>query len=141
MTRPPFTGSLTQQMPIPEEGIAEAVDLLRSGRLHRYNVALGEVSQTAELEREYAAWQGARYCLAITSGGQAMQIALRAAGVVAGDPVLTNGFTLAPVPGAIAAVGGRPILVEINRNLVLNLDDLAAKAQASGARILLLSNM
>lgn len=141
MARPPFTGNLTQQLPIPEEGIAAAVDLLRSGRLHRYNVVPGEVSQAAELEREYATWQGARYCLAVASGGQAMQIALRAAGAGAADLVLTNGFTLAPVPGAIAAVGARPVLVEITRDLVIDLDDLAARARASGARFLLLSNM
>lgn len=141
MVRPPFTGNLTQQLPIPDEGIAAAVDLLRSGRLHRYNVVAGEVSQSAALEREYAAWQGRRYCLAVASGGQAMQIALRAAGAGAADRVLTNGFTLAPVPGAIAAVGARPVLVEITRDLVIDLDDLAAKARASGARFLLLSNM
>ena len=42
--------------------------------------------------------------------------------------VLTNGFTLAPVPGAIHAVGARPVLVEIDEDLRLDLDDLAAKA-------------
>lgn len=141
MARPSFTGNLTQQPPIPDEGIAAAVELMRSGRLHRYNVAPGEVSQAAELEREYAAWQGARYCLAVTSGGQAMQIALRAAGAGAADLVLTNGFTLAPVPGAIAAVGARPVLVETTPDLAIDLDDLASKARASGARFLLLSNM
>ncbi len=46
-----------------------------------------------------------------------------------GDPVLTNGFTLAPVPGAIAAVGGASVLVEITDDLVIDLDDLAAKAK------------
>lgn len=141
MTRPRFTQSFTQQLPIPDEGIAGANAVMRSGRLHRYNVAPGEISETAELEREYAQWQGSKYCLAVASGGQAMQIALRAAGVVPGDLVLTNGFTLAPVPGAIAAVGGKPVLVEITRDLVICLDDLAAKAGASGARYLLLSHM
>lgn len=141
MTRPRFTGSFTQQEPIPEEGIAAAIAVMRSGRLHRYNTAPGEESEAALLEREYAAWQGSRYCLAVASGGQAMQIALRAAGVRPGDAVLTNAFTLAPVPGAIAAVGGEPVLVEITESLVLDLDDLAAKARATGARVLLLSHM
>ncbi|MCU0910750.1 MAG: DegT/DnrJ/EryC1/StrS family aminotransferase [Rhodobacteraceae bacterium] len=139
--RPPFTGSFTQQEPIPEEGIGAALEVLRSGRLHRYNTAPGEEPEAAALEREYAAWQGADYCLAVASGGQAMQIALRAAGVGSGEPVLTNAFTLAPVPGAIAAVGARAVLVEITDDLVLDLDDLAAKAAASGARVLLLSHM
>ncbi|MCB2134923.1 MAG: DegT/DnrJ/EryC1/StrS family aminotransferase, partial [Rhodobacteraceae bacterium] len=141
MAKKPFTGSFTQQLPIPEEGIRAAIEVMQSGRLHRYNTAPGEQSETAKLEREYAAWQGSRYCLAVASGGQAMQIALRAAGVTSGDTVLTNAFTLAPVPGAIAAVGGRPVLVEITDDLVIDIDDMAAKAQASGARYLLLSNM
>jgi dTDP-4-amino-4,6-dideoxygalactose transaminase len=141
MTRPHFPHSFTQQPPIPDEAIAAAVDVMRSGRLHRYNIAPGEASETMELEREFALWQGARFCLAVASGGQAMQIALRAAGVGPGDAVLTNGFTLAPVPGAIAAVGGRSVLVEITEDLVIDLDDLARKARASGAHYLLLSHM
>ena len=134
-----FTGNFTQQEPIPEDAIDAAVAELRSGRLHRYNVAEGELGQAALLEREYAAWQGSKYCLAVASGGQAMQIALRAAGVRPGDEVLTNAFTLAPVPGAIAAVGAAPKLVEVDEDLRIDLDDLAAKA--AGAKVLLLSLM
>ena len=141
MTRAHFTKSFTQQLPIPEEGIAAATEVMRSGRLHRYNTAGSEASETMELEREFAQWQGQKFCLAVASGGQAMQIAMRAAGVVPGDLVLTNSFTLAPVPGSIAALGGKPVLVEITADLVLDLDDLAAKAQATGARYLLLSHM
>ncbi|WP_394155182.1 DegT/DnrJ/EryC1/StrS family aminotransferase [Loktanella salsilacus] len=141
MARPPFTKSFTQQLPIPEDAIAAAVAVMRTGRLHRYNTAPGDPGEVAELEREFALWQGQPYCLALASGGQAMQIAMRAAGVVPGDAVLTNGFTLAPVPGAIAAVGARAVLVEVTDDLVIDLDDLAAKAQATGARFLLLSHM
>ncbi|MFD3191746.1 DegT/DnrJ/EryC1/StrS family aminotransferase [Sedimentitalea sp. HM32M-2] len=115
--------------------------MLETGRLHRYNTLADAPSETALLEREYADWQGAAYCLACASGGQALQIAMRAAGVAPGDAVLTNAFTLAPVPGAIAAVGARPVLVEITPDLVLDLEDLAVQARASGARFLLLSHM
>lgn len=141
MGLPRFRGSFTQQEPIPDEGIAAAVEVMQSGRLHRYNVLAGEESETVALERDYAAWQGARYCLAVASGGQAMQIALRAAGVKPGDKVLTNAFTLAPVPGAIAGVGAEPVLVEITEDLVVDLDDLCIKAERSGAKVLMLSNM
>ncbi|MEX3007702.1 DegT/DnrJ/EryC1/StrS family aminotransferase [Hoeflea sp. TYP-13] len=136
-----FRGSFTQQEPIPEDAIDAAVSVLRSGRLHRYNLAEGEPGETALLEREYADWQGSAYCLATASGGQAMQIALRASGVGPGDRVLTNAFTLAPVPGAVAAVGGDPVLVEIDENLRLDMNDLDAKARGSGAKYLLVSHM
>ncbi len=56
-----------------------------------------------------------------------------------GDPVLTNAFTLAPVPGAIASVGARPVYVGVTEGLVIDLEDLAAKA--GQARVLMLSHM
>jgi len=136
-----FTGSFTQQEPIPDEGIAAALAVLRHGRLHRYNTAPGEIAETALLEEEFAAFTGAKYCLAVASGGYAMGCALRACGVAAGEPVLSNAFTLAPVPGAIAATGGRPVFVEVTGDLTLDLGDLEAKARATGARLLLLSHM
>lgn len=136
-----FDGSFTQQEAIPEAGIAAALQVLRHGRLHRYNVAAGEVAETALLEEEFAALMGARYCLAVASGGYALGCALRALGVEAGEAVLTNAFTLAPVPGAIAAIGAKPVFVEVTEDLVLDLVDLEAKAAASGARVLMLSHM
>ncbi len=136
-----FGKSFTQQEPIAEAGIARAVAVLRSGRLHRYNTGPGEAGPVAELERAFADHIGRPFCLAVTSGGQAMQIALRAAGVGPGDRVLTNAFTLAPVPGAIALVGAQPVLVETTDQLRPDLADLDAKAEGAGARAFLLSNM
>ncbi|WP_102108190.1 DegT/DnrJ/EryC1/StrS family aminotransferase [Oceaniglobus roseus] len=136
-----FTGSFTQQEPIPEEGIAAALAVLRHGRLHRYNLAPGEAGETALLEEEFAALTGARCCLAVASGGYAMATALRALGVGQGDLVLSNAFTLAPVPGAIAAVGARAVFVGVTRNLTIDLDDLAARIGSSDAKVLLLSHM
>ncbi len=136
-----FTGNFTQQLPIPEAGITEAVAVLRSGRLHRYNIAEDEVAQTTLLEQEFAAYLGVPYCVAVASGGYALQTALRALGVAPGDCVLTNGFTLSPVPGAITAVGALPVLVEITDDLVIDLDDLKTKCMSSKARVLMLSHM
>lgn len=137
----PFTGSFTQPEPIGEEAIAAAVSVLRSGRLHRYNTLGQELSEAALLERDYADYQGSRYCLACASGGYAMQVALRAAGLQPGEAVLTNAFTLAPVPGAVVNAGGAPVFVETTRDLVIDLQDLETKQADSGARFLLLSHM
>lgn len=134
-----FTGSFTQQEPIPEEAIAAALRVLQSGRLHRYNTIPGEVAEAALLEEEFAAQTGASYCLAVASGGYALACALRAVGVGPGDRVLTNAFTLAPVPGAIASVGAVPVFVGVTEGLVIDLEDLAAKADQ--ARVLMLSHM
>ncbi|MBB5722194.1 dTDP-4-amino-4,6-dideoxygalactose transaminase [Loktanella ponticola] len=134
-----FTGSFTQQEPIPKAGIAAALAVMQSGRLHRYNTHGDEVAEAALLEEEFAALVGSKYCLAVASGGYAMTTALRACGVGHGDHVLTNAFTLAPVPGAIAAVGAVPVFVGVTEGLVIDLDDLEAKLDQ--ARVLLLSHM
>lgn len=134
-----FKGSFTQQEPIPEAGIEAALRVMQSGRLHRYNTMGDEISEAALLEEEFAAYTGAKYCLAVASGGYAMATALRAIGVKPGDKVLTNAFTLAPVPGAIASVGAQPVFVGVTENLTIDLEDLAAKA--SEAKVLMLSHM
>ncbi|NEX44637.1 aminotransferase [Rhodobacter sp. ETT8] len=136
-----FTGSFTQQESIPESGIAAAVDILRSGRLHRYNTAGDEIAQTPMLEEEFAAFTGARYCLALASGGYALATALRALQVCQGAPVLTNAFTLAPVPGAIASMGARPVFIETTPDLTIDFGHLEVMARATGARVLMLSHM
>ncbi|MGB2210177.1 MAG: DegT/DnrJ/EryC1/StrS family aminotransferase, partial [Candidatus Puniceispirillaceae bacterium] len=136
-----FTKPFTQQEAIPEEGIERAVEILRSGRLHRYNVAAGEEAEASYLEQEYAVYQGVKYCVATASGGQAIQLGLRVCGVNAGDKVLANAYTLAPVPGAIHSIGAEPVLVEIDQNYHIDMSHLDEMAKRSGAKVLLLSHM
>ena len=136
-----FDKSFTQQEPLSRESISAAVKVMRSGRLHRYNTLTHEKSETALLEVEFAEWQGTEFCLATASGGVAMQIALRSVGVKAGDKVLTNSFTLAPVPGAIHSLGAVPVLVDSTEDLVLDLEDLKSKLKMSKARFMLISHM
>ena len=121
MKKTVFSKPFTQQEAIPEEGIERAVEVMRGGRLHRYNTLEDETAETAQLEREFADYTGQRYCLACTSGGYSLHIALKAAGLQPGEPVLSNAFTLAPVPGAIDNAGGKPVLVEIDQNYCVDL--------------------
>jgi dTDP-4-amino-4,6-dideoxygalactose transaminase len=136
-----FTKSFTQQEGLSEATIERAAVLMRSGRLHRYDTPDGELSEASLLEQEFAACQGRDYCLACASGGYALHIALRSIGLKPGETVLTNAYTLAPVPGAIRNAGGEPVLVEIDPFYHIDFEDLQAKAQQSGARVLLLSLM
>ena len=132
---------LSAPPPIPEDGIAAAERVLRSGCLHRYGETRGDASEVSLLEAEFAAHLGTRFCVAVNSCGSAMFLALLCTGVRPGDRVLMNAFTLAPVPGAVAHAGAEPVLVEVTPDLVIDLDDLRAKAAESGARHLLLSHM
>ena len=136
-----FTKEFTKQESIPEEGIQRAVELLQSGRLHRYNTAADELGEVALLEKEYAAYVNAKYCAALSSCGSALYVALKCVGVKPGDKVLCNAFTLAPVPGAIENAGAQVILVGITPDYTVDMEDLKHKALESGARFFLLSHM
>jgi dTDP-4-amino-4,6-dideoxygalactose transaminase len=139
----PVTRSLdlTKQEPIPETGVEAAVALLRSGKLHRYGETGAKPSDVSSLEQEFAQEMGAKYCVALNSCGSTLFIALKTAGVKPGDAVMSNCFTLAPVPGAIAHAGAKPVLIDVTADYLIDLDDLARKAKSTGAKTLLLSHM
>lgn len=136
-----FTKSFTLQEPLSEEAIARAAEIMRSGKLHRYNVDSGEDGEAALLEQEFATYMGAKYCLSCTSCGQAMYLALVSAGVKPGDKILCNAFTLAPVPGAIHNTGAKIVLVEITEDYTVDLDDLEKKAAEEDIKWFLISHM
>ena len=92
-----FKKSFTQQESLPIESISNAVDILNSGRLHRYNTLENEESQTTLFEKEYSKYQGVKYCLSCTSGGYALFLALCSLQIKNNEPILTNSFTLSPV--------------------------------------------
>ena len=136
-----FGKDLSTPEPIPEEAIDRAVALMRSGRLHRYGEQGSGDPEPSLLEQEYAAYVGSKYCVAVSSCGAAMFIALKALGVRPGDKVLTSTFTLAPVPGAIAHAGAESVLVDTSTDYLVDLEDLERKLANSGAKVLLLSHM
>ncbi len=130
---------LGKPAPVPEQGLKRAAEVIRSGRLTRYGEFSGTGSEVAALEREFANYIGARYAVAVNSGGNAIYLALLCAGVQHGDSVLLNAFTLAPVPGAIANAGAKPLYVECTSDYTIDLADL--EANAPHASVLLLSHM
>ncbi len=131
---------LGEPAPVPGETMDRVRAILEGAQLTRYGEFKGEGSEVAALEREFAAYMGSRYAVAVNSGGSAIYLALLCAGVRPGDRVLLNAFTLAPVPGAIVHAGAEPLFVECNDDYVVDLQDLRGKAKL-GARVLLLSHM
>src|SRR5262245_11876982 len=72
---------------------------------------LGE--QSREFEREFAAYLGANRCVGVASGTDALHLALRAAGVGAGDVVITVAHTAVATVAAVGMAGALPLLVDI----------------------------
>ncbi len=62
----------------------------------------------------FAAFQGARFALAVPNGTQALEVALQALGVRPGDEVITCAYTFIATVSAIFAVGARPVFVDID---------------------------
>lgn len=86
-----------------------------------------EAERTLQFEREYAAYVGAPFASAISSGTIALAAALMALDLEPGDEVLVPDFTMAGTPNAVLLAGGVPVFVDIDAR-TLTMDPHAAEA-------------
>jgi UDP-2-acetamido-2-deoxy-ribo-hexuluronate aminotransferase len=77
--------------------------------------------EVAELEEKLAAYVGAKYCISVANGTDALQIAQMALGVGPGDEVITPGFTYIATAETVALLGAKPVYVDIDQR-TYNLD-------------------
>jgi len=71
-------------------------------------------NQVSEFEREFAGYLGARRCVGVANGTDALHLALRAVGVGAGDAVITVAHTAVATVAAIEMAEALPLLVDID---------------------------
>ena len=71
--------------------------------------------EVGELEARLAEFCGARHCVTVASGTEALIIALMALGVGPGDEVITTPFSFIATAEAILLVGAKPVFVDIDR--------------------------
>lgn len=70
--------------------------------------------EVSELEEKLANYVGVKHCIGVANGTDALQIALMAAGVKAGDEVITSAFTFVAPAEMAALLGAKVILVDID---------------------------
>lgn len=83
--------------------------------------------EVAELEGQLAAYVGAKHCVAVASGTDALLIAMMALGVQAGDEIITTPFTFIATGEMIALIGAKPVFVDIDAK-TYNLDPAKLEA-------------
>lgn len=69
--------------------------------------------EVAELEAKLAAYTGAKHCITVASGTEALLIALMAEGIGPGHEVITTPFTFAATAETIVLAGAKPVYVDI----------------------------
>lgn len=113
--------------PVPFEGQQEALELMQSGRMYRYNCKKAEEAVVSKCEIEIAEYTGHKYCVALNSCGSALMLLLKTSGLEPGGKVISNAFTFGAVPSAIEHAGGKAVYVESDYNHVMDVDDLDKK--------------
>ena len=69
--------------------------------------------EVVELEEKLAAYTGAKHCITVANGTDALQIAQMALGIGPGDEVITPGFTYIATAETVALLGAKPVYVDV----------------------------
>lgn len=70
--------------------------------------------EVEELEEKLAAYTGAKYCITVANGTDALQIAQMALNIGPGDEVITPGFTYIATAETVALLGAKPVYVDVD---------------------------
>jgi len=106
---------LGKEWPIWDEREERALkEVLGSGVWWRGGYSDATASKVGQVEDAFAAYQHAKYGVAITNGTAAIECALKAAGVEAGDEVLVPALTFVASATAIALVNAVPVFVDVD---------------------------
>jgi len=83
--------------------------------------------EVAELEEKLAQYTGAKHCITVANGTDALQIAQMALGIGPGDEVITPGFNYIATAETVALLGAKPVYVDVDPR-TYNLDPALVEA-------------
>ncbi|MGH9732386.1 MAG: DegT/DnrJ/EryC1/StrS family aminotransferase [Candidatus Acidiferrales bacterium] len=117
--RVPFVDPRTHYLRLESEIDGAIIDCLSNGDLI-------DRQQLRDFEARLAAFVGVKYAVGLNSGYHALQFSLQAAGVGAGDEVITVAHTFVATVSAIVNAGARPVLVEVGSDYNMDADAFEA---------------
>jgi dTDP-4-amino-4,6-dideoxygalactose transaminase len=86
-------------------------------------------------EDEFAAYCGVEHCISVANGTDAIELALRAGNIVAGDAVVVPANTFVATAEAVVRIGAVPVLIDVDpRFLLMDPERLATVIDDTGAR-------
>lgn len=121
----PFVDLQTQYRSIKEE-VGERLNSVMSS----CGFILGD--EVSAFEKEFAAFIGSKYCVGISSGTDALHLALREAGIGKGHEVLIPADTFAATALAVIYAGAKPVLADVEEK-TFNIDCNDAKKRITKA--------
>lgn len=92
-----------------EDEIAAVSAVLRSGKVNYWT---GD--EARQFERDYAAYTGTRYAIALSNGTVALELALYAFGIGDGDEVITTSRTFIASASAAVMRGAIPVIADVD---------------------------
>ncbi|KTD24347.1 aminotransferase [Legionella lansingensis] len=100
--------------PWPNYSEDEAEAISRVLLSNRVNYWTGNECQA--FEREFASWVGVEFAIALSNGTVALDAALKAIGIGAGDEVIVTSRTFIASASAIVMAGGTPVFADVDEN-------------------------
>ncbi|NDB91119.1 MAG: DegT/DnrJ/EryC1/StrS family aminotransferase [Nitrososphaeria archaeon] len=111
---------------VGKEEIAEVAAILKAGALT--TAAKDGGKNVQEFEKLVCSLVKSKYAIAVNSGTAALQAALYALDIKAGDEVLIPSFTFVATANSVVSVGAKPVFVDIKKNnYTMDPEDLARK--------------
>ncbi|MGZ4624953.1 MAG: DegT/DnrJ/EryC1/StrS family aminotransferase [Kineosporiaceae bacterium] len=108
----PLVDLSVQHAQIADEVEAGFADVLSAG-----DFIAGKA--VAAFEQEYAEFVGARHCIGVANGTDALEMALRAVGAGHGDEVILPANTFIATAEAVVRAGARPVFVDVDDDALL----------------------
>ncbi|MFZ1086539.1 MAG: DegT/DnrJ/EryC1/StrS aminotransferase family protein [Terracidiphilus sp.] len=105
----PWARTFAQWPYFAKDEIQAASAVLRSGKVNYWTGTEGR-----QFESEFAHFSGCKYGVAVANGTVALELALRALGIGAGDQVIIPSRTYFATASCVVAVGARPVFADVD---------------------------